>query len=364
MKRFTIITLAVLLLLGLTVPVLAEGPTGDVAVIQKAADAYLSSGKAPVISADQLFEVLNDGDPDNDPFILSVRKPEHYAKGHIPGAVNIFWKNVAEKENLAKLPKDRQIVVYCYTGHTGQIAATVLNLLGYDAVNLKFGIMGWTKNDEVLGLKRFDPATQPDYRVETEPHEATATYDFPTLSTGGADDWEIIRLAADNWLKNAQAPVMSADALWENMNDGDASNDYFVVSVRKPEHYAKGHIPGAINIPWRDIAKVENLAKLPPDKPLAVYCYTGHTGQVATTILGLMGYDAHNVKFGIMGWTKNDEVLGLERFDPATQPDYRVEAEAVAAPAELPTTGGFVFWPALAALGAAAVGAGVALRRK
>ncbi|MCS7286498.1 MAG: rhodanese-like domain-containing protein, partial [Anaerolineae bacterium] len=73
------------------------------------------------------------------------------------------WK----PENLAKLPKDKKIVAYCYSGHTAGIVATVLNLLGYDAINLRFGIMGWTKKDEVVGAPRFDPATQPDYPVET-----------------------------------------------------------------------------------------------------------------------------------------------------------------------------------------------------
>ena len=45
-------------------------------------------------------------------------------------------------------------MVYCYTGHTGQVAATLLRAFGYDAVNLKFGMMGWTDNDEVLATVR------------------------------------------------------------------------------------------------------------------------------------------------------------------------------------------------------------------
>jgi rhodanese-related sulfurtransferase len=328
----------------------AADPTGDLAVIQKAADNYLGTVGKPVISADALYENLNDGDTSNDPFIVSVRKPEHYALGHVPGAINIPWKNIAETDNLAKLPKDRQIVVYCYTGHTGQIASTVLNLLGYDAVNLKFGIMGWTKDDDVLATKRFGPDSgQQDYRLETEANEATETYDFPTVSTGGADDFEIVRLAADNWLKSVESPVITADSVFENMNDGDTSNDYFVLSVRGADDYAKGHVPGAINIGWKAVAKPENMAKLPPDKPIAVYCYTGHTGMVAATVLGIMGYDTHNIKFGMMAWTKDDEVFAQTRFDPTTQPDYRLE-KAEATPAELPATGGVLVWHQIAAV--------------
>ena len=135
MKKVASFALVLVIALTMTATVWAADPSGDVAVIQKAGDAYLSSDKKPVTSADALFEILNDGDTSNDPVVLSVRSPEHYAIGHIPGAINIPWKTVAEPDNLAKLPTDKQIVVYCYTGHTGQVATTVLNMLGYDAIN-------------------------------------------------------------------------------------------------------------------------------------------------------------------------------------------------------------------------------------
>jgi len=367
-----------LLAFGLVNVALAQEPSGDAAVVQAAAEAYLSSGKAPTISADALWENINDGDESNDPVIVSVRSAESYALGHVPGAINIPWKAIAEPENLAKLPTDQPIVVYCYTGHTGQIATTALNLLGYDATNLKFGMMGWTEDDEVLGTARFGPEVQRDYRLETEANEATETYASPELSTGGEDDFEIVRVAVDNWLKNAAAPIVSADSVWENINDGDESNDPLIVSVRSPEHYALGHVPGAINIPWKEIASSENLAKLPTDRNITLYCYTGHTGQVATTVLGVLGYDVSNIKYGMMGWTEDDEVLATARFGPEVQRDYRLEGtvtEAGAAteetteapePAQLPASGGIASPFGLIALlsGLASLGTGLALRRR
>ena len=360
---------------------MAQEPTGDFAVVQAAVDQYLSSGKAPVISADALWENLSDGDPDNDPFILSVRAPDAYAKGHIPGAINIPWKEIAKPENLAKLPTDQPIVVYCYTGHTGQAASTVLNVLGYDATNLKFGMMGWTEDDEVLATTRFGPDTDHrDYRVEQEPNEATETYASPELNLGVEGEFEIVRAAADAWLSNPAAPpVMKADALWENLSDGDADNDPVVLSVRSPEHYALGHMPGAINIPWRAVAKPESLAKLPTDQNIAAYCYTGHTGQVAAAALGMLGYPVSNVKYGMMGWTEDDEVLATQRFGPELQRDYRIEsaaemeteqpAEEQAAeeqPAELPATGAPVSPMVLVGLvlGLSSLGTGLAVRRR
>jgi rhodanese-related sulfurtransferase len=150
--------------------------------------------------------------------------------------------------------------------------------------------------------------------------------------------------------------------VFENINDGDASNDYLILSVRAPDAYALGHIPGAINIGWRAVAQPENMAKLPPDKPIAVYCYTGHTGMVAATVLGIMGYDAHNMKYGMMGWTLDDDVLATKRFNAATQPDYRLESAPAAV--TLPTTGGALPAEAvslgLVALGTVSLTAGVA----
>lgn len=374
-KLFFIVSLSLLLVLGLTSISFAQDPTGDFEVVRQAADAYLSSDAAPVISADALWENLSDGDPDNDPFIVSVRSADHYALGHIPGAINISWKAIAETDNLAKLPADQQIVVYCYTGHTGQIATTALNLLGYNAVNLKFGMMGWTLNDEVLATKRFGPDTDArDYGLETDANEAAETYDYPELDTGAADDFEIVRTAVDNWLKNAAAPIVSADSVWENLSDGDAENDPFILSVRGADHYALGHVSGAVNIPWKAVAKAENLVKLPPDKNISVYCYTGHTGQVATTVLGVLGYDVSNIKYGMMGWTLDDAVLATARYDATTAPDYRVEGTAAAGaettaapePAQLPAAGGTLFptWLALLGSGLTSLGAGLALRRR
>lgn len=90
----------------------------------------------------------------NQYFILDIRRPEDFAKGHIPGATNIFWLDLLKPENLEKLPRNEKILVYCYVGHTSSQALVLLKLLGYDAVGLKFGmgkspvegvpIAGWT----------------------------------------------------------------------------------------------------------------------------------------------------------------------------------------------------------------------------
>jgi rhodanese-related sulfurtransferase len=335
MKKLAVLNLV--LVLSLLLGTVAFAQEGDFGVIQRTAEAALD-GWSPVISADALFENLNDGDTSNDPFIVSVRAPEAYEMGHIPGAINIPWKTIAKPESLALLPTDQPIVVYCYTGHTGQVSATSLKLLGYDVQNLKYGMMGWTQNDEVLGTTRFGPDTdQRDYPIETEANEATETYNYPTVATGEDDAFEIVRVAIDTALAD-WSPTTSADALFENLSDGDDSNNPVVLSVRSPDDYATGHIASAINIPWSQIASAENLAMLPADQQIVPYCYTGHTGQVATTVLKILGYDATNLKYGMMGWTEDDDVLATARYNPETSPDYPIEGTAAAAEAVMEET--------------------------
>jgi rhodanese-related sulfurtransferase len=285
--------------------------------------------KAPVITAQALFDNLNDGDSSNDPVILSVRSPEHYAIGHIPGAINIPWKQIGDAAKVAVLPKDQKIVVYCYTGHTGGVATTALNAMGYDAVNLKFGIAAWTRNEEVRATRAFSEEMDAhDYPIETAPNSTLAEYPLADPEyTASEVEHDIVMAATRAYVGGDKAPVITAQALFDNLNDGDSSNDPVILSVRSPEHYAIGHIPGAINIPWKQIARPDNLKKLPTDRQIVVYCYTGHTGAVATTALNMLGYDAVNLKFGIAAWTRDAAVRAAAPFSEQTEAhDFPVAA--------------------------------------
>ena len=325
------------LLLGLAMAVFVAGcgdddgdnPTGpssvaEFEVIQISLDTYVDSDRAPTILAQALFENLNDGDSSNDPVILSVRSADHYAAGHIPGAVNIPWRGIGDAAKLATLPQDRQIVVYCYTGHTGGVATTALNAMGYDAVNLKFGMMSWTKDAEVRVSAPFSEDMANDFSIETI-QNSPGTYSLadPDYTDSDAEE-EIVRAAVNGYVVE-KGPVILAQALFDNLSDGDDSNDPVVMSVRSAAHYAIGHVPGAINIPWREITEIENLEKLPTDRQIVVYCYTGHTGAVVTTALNMLGYDAFNMKFGMGSWTRDAEVRVAATFSEDMANDFPIE---------------------------------------
>jgi len=61
--------------------------------------------------------------------VLDVRTPQEYADGHVPGAVNVPYDQLASR--LAEVPKDKDVVLYCKSGRRAGIAADVLAANGY-----------------------------------------------------------------------------------------------------------------------------------------------------------------------------------------------------------------------------------------
>jgi rhodanese-related sulfurtransferase len=106
--------------------------------------------------------------------------------------------------------------------------------------------------------------------------------------------------------------------LADNLEDGNTANNPQIISVRGSADYVAGHVPGAINIPYKSVADLANYTKfaVPPGKPIVVYCYTGHTGALATMALGILGYDVKNILYGMNGWSTTAQASGqLKNFD-------------------------------------------------
>jgi rhodanese-related sulfurtransferase len=74
-----------------------------------------------------------------DYYLIDLRDETEYKKNHIKGSKNIFWMNILDEKNLKKLPKDKPIFLICYVGHTSSQVLTLLKLLGYNVVSIKYG---------------------------------------------------------------------------------------------------------------------------------------------------------------------------------------------------------------------------------
>jgi rhodanese-related sulfurtransferase len=74
-----------------------------------------------------------------DYFLIDLREEKEYKKGHIKCSKNLFWLNILDEKHLKKLPKDKPIFLICYVGHTSSQVMTLLKLLGYNVVSIKYG---------------------------------------------------------------------------------------------------------------------------------------------------------------------------------------------------------------------------------
>ncbi|MDB4581982.1 rhodanese-like domain-containing protein [Draconibacterium sp.] len=87
-----------------------------------------------VVSADQVFK-----QPDSY-YIINYDRRDKYEAGHIPGAIrykpNGTLGIVAEMQTI---PPNKEVVVYCGTGHNSSFATAYLRLFGYNAKTLMFG---------------------------------------------------------------------------------------------------------------------------------------------------------------------------------------------------------------------------------
>ena len=234
MKVFAVISL---LLLLVTVPVLSacgggaaveeeeevvtEEEVDEFSIVQDAVADYLPD-KAGNTKASDLNMMIAEGDA---PYIVSLRKAEDYAKGHIPGAVNKGFGD------LATLPENEEILVYCYTGQSASFGAAVLGVLDYDVQNLLHGMSSWS-DDSAVYVTRFDAAShQGDYDVETASN-AAGSYDYPELENTASNDADDIVAAA---AATVSPKYITASDLNMKIAEGD---DMTIISVRSAEHYA------------------------------------------------------------------------------------------------------------------------------
>ena len=87
------------------------------------------------ISMDEAVKMMKD---EKNYIILDVRRPDEYAEGHIPGAINVPNEEIGTAE-IAELPdKSQMILVYCRSGRRSKEASEKLVRLGYTNI-VEFG---------------------------------------------------------------------------------------------------------------------------------------------------------------------------------------------------------------------------------
>ncbi|MBI3960879.1 MAG: hypothetical protein HY328_18875 [Chloroflexi bacterium] len=261
-------------------------------------DGFLSAiaeGWYAVGTVEKLTEATDAG-----ALVIDVREPSEFAEGAITGAVNIPIRTVIEK--LAEIPQDKQVILYCRSGHRAAITTAALHTLGYTNVrSFPPSYKGWAEAQAALPAEIAE-ALESDFDVKAAVGESLAAI-------------------PEGWMA-----VKSVDALKEMM----AASDIQLIDVREVSEYEAGHIAGAVNIPLRSLA--QNLDKIPTDKPVVVYCASGLRAAMATASLHLLGYT--NVKAfpaSYKGWSDAGEAVTSDPVEAATYALPEMNSEMLAA---------------------------------
>jgi adenylyltransferase/sulfurtransferase len=98
------------------------------------------------LTAEELRELL---DSDKPVYLVDVREPVEFEIVRIPGATLIPKDEILRGEALARLPHDKQIVMYCKTGIRSAETLAAVKRAGFsDAVHLQGGVTAWVRQVE------------------------------------------------------------------------------------------------------------------------------------------------------------------------------------------------------------------------
>lgn len=218
--------------------------------------------------------------------IIALTPPDDFAKAHIPGAVQVDWPDLnltdsadatVEKwrgdigKRLTDLGVTTDSTVVIYDGGTfyGARLWWILDQLSHkDKRILDGGLSAWTRAGGTIetGAAKPSPASLP---YQGTPNEAT-----------------LARL--------------------DEVEKASATGSAALVDARTSDEYAKGHIPGAVNIPFLDNARPNRggtwkspadlramyTAKgVTPGHPVIPYCSTGVRSANTYFTLRALGYE-------------------------------------------------------------------------
>lgn len=260
--------------------------------------AHIAAGNNNITPSADVKAMLEDNP--NSVFILDIRSAADFEAGHIPGAYHSALGKVGEI--MDHLPRNKPVIVACYSGQTAGVTVAYLKMAGFDNVSsLLSGInLGW------VGA---------DFELEETGMQAAA--DLPAVSSPADDAEAILWERAQEYSKaidSGQLGFIMTDqqaAFYEEIQGNP--NGFYVIDLRKADDFKAGHIEHSVNVPFAQFGDV--LEDLPTTVPIVVACYSGQTAAQTQGVLRMLGFDsARNLHFGVRdGWVgKNDLPLVTE----------------------------------------------------
>lgn len=86
-----------------------------------------------------LVEVLRGAEA---PRVIDVRSPAEYSAGHIPGAINVPFEEIAER--IVEIDAPNGVALYCMVGPRARKGETALREVGYtNVIHIEGGLSAW-----------------------------------------------------------------------------------------------------------------------------------------------------------------------------------------------------------------------------
>lgn len=259
-------------------------PKVNNAASEAAAKAYFANMPADVYKIAEKDFAAKVKAKDKSIFILDIRSAADYEKGHVVGAVNAPW-GPAVTESLDKLPQDKTIMVYCYTGQTAGQTVALLNMAGFEAKSVN---LGWN-----LGISKVEGIAELTETKANDYPKAKTLAVKPEIKTAIKAYYDGLAKVKETIFANYKVSEDDAKKLLDAKN-----KDVVFLSIRKAEDFANGHIEGALNIPFAK-GMEQKFDTLPKDKVIIVYCYTGQTAGQTVAVLKMLGYEAVSLNSGM-----------------------------------------------------------------
>jgi rhodanese-related sulfurtransferase len=94
-------------------------------------------------SVPEVAEKLNDASV----VLLDVRTHEERNHGAIQGSLHIPLGNIMEKLKVLEKHRQKEIICYCRSGNRSMNAALILQKNGFQAANMKGGMIEWSSQN-------------------------------------------------------------------------------------------------------------------------------------------------------------------------------------------------------------------------
>ena len=118
------------------------------------------------------------------------------------------------------------------------------------------------------------------------------------LETEAADP----KMAAEHFRSKLSFETDPSD-VYTDLQNGETG--FVVIDARSPESYARGHVPGSINLPYRTI-NAQTTTGLSKDKVLVTYCagVFCNASTKAAAKLSALGFRVKEMLDGMEGWKR------------------------------------------------------------